>query len=1079
MQRSFRNRTIICLIPTLIALALIVKAYLKDPEGLSGFKRGIDLSGGTILVYEVDQELSKQSQGGGSSGGPRAKADTALADSLKRRIDPADLLGVVIRPLGDSRVEIILPYGSRSGSGKAAINVGEVDKIKSLIREVGSLEFRILANPEDDDKAIADAKAFFDRAREAPESDEARSLDAAARAGLPPPFPNKPAGDVNEYIVMNEPVQYAWVELGMNQRAEMGLSTANPGAGKHGTESNELFPVFQQARTSGSFVPFQRNTFWSREAKNEKNPTEREAKKFEYYVLSRISDKDRLLVGGEVSITASIEQGNSMEPVIGFAFNGRGGSRFFDMTSRNKPTGAESSPSQIRRQLGIVLDGYLISSASIKTAIRDRGIIEGNFERPYVERIVKLLRSGALPATLKPLPVSENTIGPTLGADTIRSGTLSVAFAFAAVLIFMMIYYRFAGLVATVALLANLLLTVGFMVAVNATFTLPGLAGLVLMLGMAVDANVLIYERVREERDRGMNLPTALRNGYDRALPTIIDTHLSSIFTAIVLYTVGNDQLKGFGVSLTVGLIISLFTSLYLTRLIFDFWQSKNWLTQLRMLRFFSRPNIDFMKLRYVMFTITGILTVLGVALFLMRGQQGLNVDFVGGTAYSGRLVEAVDIGQLRTKLSEGQQKTRLQVTDVQESIDPSGRTKNTFEITYNDGQKTIVTLANPPEGSTPEAKAANVKDRASQLKDLSVEQIFPGGSSSNTSTLFTIRTTERERELVEAATSRLFREEGGKDLLAKNEILSHDPVPKSNDTLLKFKDPISKTTVKTLFERQFQTKLGDQYVAADVFDIIEMGEPKDGRYSEMKLVILKDANEGIRNLVAEKDGLTAIIEAAKKEIGNRPQPERLETFDGTLASETRSRALYAIIASWGAILLYLWFRFGNWTFGAAAVICLIHDLCFTLGMIALCHYLHDTTLGQLLGLKDFKIDLPAVAALLTLVGYSVNDTIVVFDRIKEVRGKSAALTPQMINDSVNQTLSRTLLASLTTFLVVGVLYIFGGEGVHLFAFVMVIGVVIGTYSSIYVASPLLLIFGEGKVRGTPTMGGSTAAVKA
>jgi len=153
--------------------------------------------------------------------------------------------------------------------------------------------------------------------------------------------------------------------------------------------------------------------------------------------------------------------------------------------------------------------------------------------------------------------------------------------------------------------------------------------------------------------------------------------------------------------------------------------------------------------------------------------------------------------------------------------------------------------------------------------------------------------------------------------------------------------------------------------------------------------------------------------------------------------------------------------------------------LCFTLGMIALCHYLHDTTLGQLLGLKDFKIDLPAVAALLTLVGYSVNDTIVVFDRIKEVRGKSAALTPQMINDSVNQTLSRTLLASLTTFLVVGVLYIFGGEGVHLFAFVMVIGVVIGTYSSIYVASPLLLIFGEGKVRGTPTMGGSTAAVKA
>src|SRR6185295_4162891 len=160
-------------------------------------------------------------------------------------------------------------------------------------------------------------------------------------------------------------------------------------------------------------------------------------------------------------------------------------------------------------------------------------------------------------------------------------------------------YYRFAGLVASVALLANLLLTVAGMVVLNATFTLPGLAGLVLMLGMAVDANVLIYERLREERDRGASLALAIRNGYDRALPTIIDTHLSSIFTAIVLYAVGNDQLKGFGISLTVGLIISLFTSLFMTRLMFDFWLSKNWLHKLSMLRLFAKPDIDFMSIRY------------------------------------------------------------------------------------------------------------------------------------------------------------------------------------------------------------------------------------------------------------------------------------------------------------------------------------------------------------------------------------------------------------------------------------------------------------------------------------------------
>jgi len=398
----------------------------------------------------------------------------------------------------------------------------------------------------------------------------------------------------------------------------------------------------------------------------------------------------------------------------------------------------------------------------------------------------------------------------------------------------------------------------------------------------------------------------------------------------------------------------------------------------------------------------------------------------------------------------------------VEEVPDPTGKARNTYEITYAKGGRSIVALANPPDGNTPEERKKDVATRASLLKDLSVEQIFPGGSTSDTSDLFTIRTTEKERELVEACISRLFKDDDGTDLLAKNEIT--ELTPEGNDYILSFKSPVSKSTVKTLFERQFQARLGSDYAAADVLDVIEMGEGKEGRYEQLRLKVRRDAHEGIRNLISAGE-LPGVIEAAKKEFADKPQPERLETFDGTLASETRSRALYAIIASWIAILLYLWFRFGNWTFGAAAVVCLIHDLCFTLGAIALCHYIHDTTFGQLLGLKDFKIDLPAVAALLTLVGYSVNDTIVVFDRIKEVRGKNPALTTQTINDSVNQTLSRTVLAATTVFLVVIVLYIFGGEGLHLFAFVMVMGVIVGTYSSIYIASPLLLIFGEGRHR--------------
>ena len=314
----------------------------------------------------------------------------------------------------------------------------------------------------------------------------------------------------------------------------------------------------------------------------------------------------------------------------------------------------------MRHHLASILDGLVMSAPTINSEIRDRGSISGSFTQKQVEELVNILRAGRLPATLKPQPVSESTIGATLGEDTINSGVRAVGLSFAAVLLFMIVYYRFAGLVASVALLANLLLTIGFMVFVQATFTLPGLAGLVLMLGMAVDANILIYERLREERERGASLALAIRNGYDRALPTIIDTHLTGIFTAVVLYVVGNDQLKGFGVSLTVGLIISLFTSLYMTRLMFDFWLSRGWLHKLSMLRLLTKPNIDFMAIRYYWFTATIVLTIAGMALFIGRLPNDLNIDFVGGTAYGGKPTRRVSLVGLRELVGEENQEKVL-----------------------------------------------------------------------------------------------------------------------------------------------------------------------------------------------------------------------------------------------------------------------------------------------------------------------------------------------------------------------------------------------------------------------------------
>jgi SecD/SecF fusion protein len=1188
MKHQFFWKFVICLVPCIAAGAAVAEAVIHER-----FKLGVDLVGGTVLVYEVENPDNL----------PQGYKPEELAASLKRRIDPTDLYNVTIRPVGNTRVEIILPTGGRGKDERHKnATAEEVQDIKRKIAQVGSLEFRMLAIKEDDKDGIARAEAYI---RDPRNQDE---LTKMALEGKPPPGPTKEDGDKIFDLGERGKVSYSWVELGRQERRGLNLDNAaltdttteegkkidrswrwkeakeardstraadlqfadyispetlqpllkkefeaekKPGfttfelhgeeKALHGDEKlpskDGSFRVFrldftaavdkdalkaalQRVWDSDEFkklklpdptvlfgsdtivialgnAPGEVDILYSRKCVSTKLPEkERDEKKYEYFLLARDPELDPA-TGEPKAITGkylsnAFETLENMQPAVGFRFDNTGSNLFYDLTSKNIPTGSEGN--KVYRHLAILLDGQIVSAPRIQSAISGNGVISGHFKRKEVTSLVNVLRSGALPATLKGKPVSENTMGATLGGDTIDKGVRAVGLAFIVILIFMIIYYRFAGFVASLALLANLLLTVGFMVAVNATFTLPGLAGLVLMIGMAVDANVLIYERLREERDRGASLALAIRNGYDRAFPTIIDTHLSSIFTAIVLYAVGNDQLKGFGISLTVGLIISLFTSLYMTRLLFDFWLAKGWLHKLSMFRLFSRPNIDFMGIRYYWFTATILLTVFGITVFLIRGDKGLNIDFVGGTTYGGQLTEPEDIGTLREALSEKRQEELLQVSKVEQN-DADGFS---FTITYSDGSVRKVDL---PNVATP----AEVERRASVLPDLSVEQIFvdkPGFTDGNKSKVFNIRTTEKAPDLVQASINRLLGDKLEKiqmifypdQVTARGAILKFYPQTPHMEELRKALDTGDTDEILKLFDSADQERVRKALAAGDTEAVVKMyrgiayaspaalemllrrelkdhglaaeaehftlskvaldAPEEEGRWHEARLEF---ANE------VDRAKLLAALQDTKREFDSRAEPLRLENFDKQLAGETQMRAMYAILASWAAILLYLWFRFGSWTFGLAAVLCLIHDLFFTMGIIAFCHWLHDIPfLGRFLLLEDFKIDLPAVAALLTLVGYSVNDTIVVFDRIREVRGKNPELTPQMINDSVNQTLSRTLLTSFATWLVVIVLYIFGGEGVHLFAFVMVVGVIVGTYSSIYIASPLLLIFGEG-----------------
>ncbi len=280
-----------------------------------------------------------------------------------------------------------------------------------------------------------------------------------------------------------------------------------------------------------------------------------------------------------------------------------------------------------------------MSAPSIQGRISNQGQITGSFTQDKVQFLVDILNAGSLPAALSKIPVAEYSASAQLGTDTIRAGAWSMAIATIAVLIFMQIYYRFAGLVANLAVLMNLVLVMAVMILIKAHLTLAGLAGLVLSVGMAVDANVLIYERMREEQERGAALRMAIRNGFGRAMSTIIDSHCTTLITGIVLFVIGTDQLRGFATTLVLGLLLNLFTAVYCSRIVFDVAERRHWIKQLKMMHIFGKTNFDFVKWmpRWMAISVTAIVIGMGAAVAREVGWFGgaglFGIDFTGGTA--------------------------------------------------------------------------------------------------------------------------------------------------------------------------------------------------------------------------------------------------------------------------------------------------------------------------------------------------------------------------------------------------------------------------------------------------------------
>jgi SecD/SecF fusion protein len=680
------------------------------------------------------------------------------------------------------------------------------------------------------------------------------------------------------------------------------------------------------------------------------------------------------VTGGDLGrVSPSFDQ--NLAPCVNFTFNSRGAARFGLLTGQNVPDPAN----QLESRLGILLDDVLQSAPTIRSRIESSGQITGNFKQSDIDFLVEVLNAGSLPAALESEPISEQKISPQLGADTIQSGARAMLLATIAVLTFMLLYYRLPGVIADLAVLLNILLVVALMISLKAAFTLAGLAGLVLSVGMSVDANVLIYERMREELDRGAAVRMAIRNGFQRAFSTIVDSNLTTLITGIVLFAIGTDQLKGFAVTLILGLTLNLFTAVFCSRVAFDLAERNRWITQLSMTRLFGKTDFQFVRWMRPAIAWSLLFIGLGLAAAWSRGQGLFDIDFTGGTS---------------------------------------------VQVAFQ-----------PDKGLS----AAEVRKAVSALPDVAVSSVTAGDAAADTR--YKIDSSLKDAEQIEAALREAFPGRLATYSMGFGEIEAAGAPPLSTVVALDFPERINRPTLEATLEQAL--------AAADL-----AGTPLELE-AEGMTSRLKPYRTWSLATSLEPEKTRGVLEKVAAKLAGTPVYLSANTIGGKVAGNTQVTAVYALLASLVMIVLYVWVRFQNVAFGLAAVVALLHDVLVAVGCLALSRFVAPY-LGWAL-VDDFKISLDVVAALLTIVGFSINDTIVIFDRIREIRGKSPVITPEMVDRAVNQTFSRTILTSGTTFIAALILYLLGGQGVHAFAFTMLVGIVAGTYSSIYIAAPIVL----------------------
>lgn len=835
----------------------------------------------------------------------REECDAAIANSfnvLRTRIDRFGVTQPNIQPLTGQtgRILVELP------------GVKDPERVKSLLKGTANLEFWTtynfneiygsILNAEARIKQLIDAKYDFDNNSEslvADNSDTTLSLLPASDTASISLIDNV-ADTVKNSQSINAVSQYPLQSILKLSFDEMKQPIPSARVGVANVQDTLLIGKYLRCPKVREVLPANVRFFWGVKGIEDRNG--KETTTFELVAI-KTDARGNAALNGDVVTNAreEFDQKGGAYASVSMTMNAEGARKWARITRDNKG-----------RQVAIVLDNLVYSYPNVNQEITGgNSQITGKFSITEAKDLANILKSGKLPAPAK--VIEESIVGPSLGQSTINQGLISFAVAFLLVILYMILWYRMAGVASAIALICNVFFLIGIIASFGAVLTLPGIAGIVLTMGMAVDANVIIYERIREELHNNKGLKLAIQEGYRNSYSAILDGNCTTLITGIVLYIFGHGPIQGFATTLVFGIITTLVTGIFITRLFFEallnknkditFWNKSNEFA-------FKNTSFNFIDKKKTFYIVSAILVVVSIASMATKGfDQG--VDFLGGRTFVVKFDNQVSTVDVASKLEKA-----LESTPQVKSFGTSG-----------DQVKIVTKYRIDDEGD-------NVD---SEIQTILYDNLISLYKTQNIS----------------------------RDMFLQGFVLDANGAPKLNNNS----------------------------------DIEEYGFQSSSKVGP------------------------------------------------TIADDIKQSASISIFLSIVFMFLYILIRFKNWQFGAGATVALIHDSIIVLGIFSLFSSIMPFSM---------EIDQSFIAAILTIVGYSINDTVVVFDRVREFLGlhKHTPLKQNM-NDAINSTLSRTINTSLTTLVVLLIIFIFGGTVIRGFVFALLLGIIVGTYSSVFIASPI------------------------